>query len=113
MGKEGLVPQKLARSRQCDRKHWTICAGGRLEGSQLKRPDPDLRGEGAFGEYEYRFPLPQGLLDFGSLPEAGLRIAAIKRKVVELAKEGADERHTVNFVLGDEMIVHAQGRHQH
>ena len=50
-------------------------------------------------------------VDFGSLPEAGLRIAAIKRKVMELAKEGADERHTVNFLLGDEMIVHAQGRH--
>ena len=31
-----------------------------------------MRGEGAFGEYEYRFPVPQGLLDFGSLSEAGL-----------------------------------------
>src|SRR5580704_8569634 len=97
MGQIGTVPQKLPRSRKCYGKHRTTGARGSLESSQLKRPDPDLRGKGALGEYEYRFPLAQCLLDFGSLPESRLRVTAIEGKVIELAKESADERHTVNF----------------
>ena len=42
----------------------------------------------------------------------GIRVIASKRKMPHLAQKRSDERHLVDFFLGDKAIRHAQALHE-
>src|SRR3989449_11059333 len=108
-----LVAKELARATQRHRADGPTGSHCGFERAQLEWTHARLRRERALGEYKHRLAVSQKLLDFRSLSQPRLRVAAVEPDVAELAQKRADERHRAHFHFGDKPVVHAQRCHQH
>src|SRR5258707_1856689 len=111
-GKSRSVAQELARTGERDRNDW--CAGnhGGVESTELKWPNAIFGNKRAFRKNKNGLALAKNCFHLLHGVAAGIGIVTDERKMVHLAKKGADERHAVDFILGHKSIGHAEAHHQ-
>src|SRR6266705_1761535 len=105
LGQQGAVPQKPPSASQHHRDDRPSGPNRRPEGAQLKRAYARLRGKRALCKYEEGFAPKQSFLHLLSLAGPRPQLAPLEGKMSQFAEKSANERHIVDLVLGQEVIV--------